>query len=183
MDDQARRLSKRALGQYRDILDCFEQYLETYWPGHEPEYDRITGAGGVYCKSFGHNEIPDAYGEFLGYFMPCKITCGKDTLRTAGTVMKKLAKWLVETGYVAEAKEAMEQANEAVRVLPLSAEALQVLSTYLLDHPPHRYTNETEDHFKVACVEPGKIWVEPFSAVHTRLGLSRSPRKLRTALR
>ena len=40
------------------------------------------------------------YSEFLGYFMPRKVLCGKETIRAAGTVTKKLAKWLSEKGYV-----------------------------------------------------------------------------------
>ena len=101
LGDQEARLSSRTLAKYRDILSLFESYLESYWPGHDQdEYSRITAQGGTFCGTFGPEEIPGGYGEFLGYFMPNKVMCGKETLKAAGTVTKNLAKWLAEKGYV-----------------------------------------------------------------------------------
>ena len=99
--DQEVRLSPKTLSKYEGILSLFESYLESYWPGHDQEeYNHITGQGGTFCGSFGPEEIPGGYGEFLGYFMSRKVMCGKDTMKAAGTVTKKLAKWLAEKGYV-----------------------------------------------------------------------------------
>ena len=40
---------------------------------------------------FGPEKIPGNVAEFLDYFMVRKVMCGKDLMRAAGTVMKKLA--------------------------------------------------------------------------------------------
>ena len=44
--------------------------------------------------------------------------CGKDLMQAAGTVTKKLAKWLAEKGYVEDTEDAQEQAGEAAKDLP-----------------------------------------------------------------
>jgi hypothetical protein len=54
-------------------------------------HDQITKAGGAYCSTFGLEDVTAGYSEFLGYFMPRKVMCGKETMRAAGTVTKKLA--------------------------------------------------------------------------------------------
>jgi len=98
--DQKARLKPTTFAKYYNIVDLFHSYLESYWPGHgQDEYSRITGEGGTFCDTFGPEEILGGYSEFLGYFMPNKVMCGKDTMQAAGTVTKKLAKWLAEKGY------------------------------------------------------------------------------------
>ena len=110
--DQEARLSSKTYRRYDEILHLFRSCLEGYWPGHDQEeYNRITDAGGTYCGTFGPEEIPGGLSEFLGYFMPHKIIAGKETMKAAGTVTKKLMKWLAEKGYVENA-EALEMATE-----------------------------------------------------------------------
>ena len=60
----------------------------------------ITNADGTYCGTFGAKEIASGFSEFLDYFMPYKVIGGNETMKTAGTVVKKLAKWLVEKGLI-----------------------------------------------------------------------------------
>jgi hypothetical protein len=163
--EQEGRLSGATYAKYQNIVGLLKAYLERYWPGHEGrEYDRVTKAGGTYCGTFGPEEIPDAYGGFLDYFMPRKVLCGAGTLRAAGTVTKKLAKWLVEKGYVDEAEAAVEQARTATKALPSASKALDVLSDFLDEHAPDDYTGEIEDHFWVSRVEGARIWLEPLTA-------------------
>jgi len=40
-----------------------------------------------------------------------KVMCGKETMKAAGTVTKKLAKWLDEKGYVGDTSDAQERAQ------------------------------------------------------------------------
>ena len=105
----------------RASSSLYGSYLESYWPGHDGEYDKITKAGGTYCSTFGPEDATDGYSEFLGYFMPRKVMCGKDTMQAAGTVTKKLAKWLAEKGYIEDTEYEQERAGEAAKDLPNAA--------------------------------------------------------------
>jgi len=180
--EQEARLSPRTLRKYDDVLDLFRSCLERYWPGHDQEeYNRITAAGGTFCGTFGPEELPDALDEFLGYFMPHKVIAGKETMKAAGTVTKKLMKWLLAKGYVddAEALEtAKERAGDAARDLPAARDVVDLLDAYLDEHAPERYSREIEDHFTVTRVEPGKLWLQPFTSGDSSIGPIPVPREV-----
>jgi len=126
--DQKARTSHRTYLKYQSIVGLYKSYLESYWPGHDQaEYTRITKAGGTFCGTFGPTEATAGYSEFLGYFMPRKVMCGKETMRAAGTVTKKLAKWLAEKGYIEDTGYAQERAGEAARDLPNASKVLELL--------------------------------------------------------
>lgn len=180
--EQKARLSPRTLRKYENILDLFGSCLERYWPGRDQEeYDRITGAGGTFCGTFGPEELPGGVGEFLGYFMPHKVIAGKETMKAAGTVTKKLMKWLAAKGYL-EDTEAVEmaevRAGEAARKLPAAQDVVDLLEAYLDEHAPARYSREIEDHFTVMRVEPGKLWLEPFTSGDSTIGPIPVPREV-----
>ena len=99
LDDQKARISPKTFSKYRSIIELYKIYLENYWPGHDGEYAAITDKGGTYCGTFGPEDATQGYGEFLSYFMPRKVMCGKELIRAASTVTKKLAEWLTEKGY------------------------------------------------------------------------------------
>ncbi|MBW3599478.1 MAG: hypothetical protein KY475_19675 [Planctomycetes bacterium] len=161
--DQQARLSPRTFANYEDIVGLFEGFLEGYWPGHDDEYEKVTKAGGTYCGTFGPEEIPYAYGEFLGYYMPNKVMGGKETMKAAGTVTKKLARWLAERGYVEDASEAEERASEATRDLPAAQDVLNLLDEFVDTNAPGDYEDEIQDHFWIKKIEPGKLWLEPLT--------------------
>ena len=93
--DQEARLSPTTYGKYEAIIELYESYLERYWPGHSgKDYDAVTQAKGTYCGTYGAEDIPCGFSEFLGYFMSHKVIAGNGTMKAAGTVMKKLARWL-----------------------------------------------------------------------------------------
>jgi len=180
--EQEARLSPRTLRKYDDILDLFRSCLEGYWPGHDQEeYNRITAAGGTFCGTFGPEELPDALGEFLGYFMPHKVVAGKETMKAAGTVTKKLMKWLVEKGYVQDAEAAQmaeERAGDAARELPAAQDVVDLLDAYVDEHAPTRYSREIEDHFTIMRIEPGKLWLEPLTSGDSTIGPIPVPREV-----
>jgi hypothetical protein len=89
--------------------------------------------------------------------------CGKDTMKAAGTVTKKLAKWLVEKGYVEDTADAQQRAQEATRDLPAAQEVLELLMEYSDYNAPDAYRDTLEDHFTIKKIEPGKLWLEPFT--------------------
>jgi hypothetical protein len=177
--EQKTRQSAKTHSKYRSILQLFESYLESYWPDHDQEeYNRITRAGGTFCGTFGPEAIPAGYSEFLGYFMPRKVIAGKETMKTAGTVLKKLAKWLSEKGYVKDAGEAQEQASEAVKDLPASQDVLDLLDAYIDEHQPDRYSETIEDHFWIKRIEAGQLWLEPLTAGSSVIGPIPVPRRV-----
>ncbi|HBO46127.1 MAG TPA: hypothetical protein DD670_19825 [Planctomycetaceae bacterium] len=177
--DQESRLSPRTVTKYRDILSLYESYLESYWPGQgEKDYRRITGKGGTFCGTYGPEEILDGYSEFLGYFMPHKVDCGKETMKAAGTVTKALAKWLAEKGYATDTAAAQERAKEAATNLPAAQDVLELLEQYVDEHSPHVYQQEIEDHFWIKKIESGKLWLEPLTGSGEVLGPVPVPREV-----
>src|ERR1700694_5776464 len=102
-------------------------------------------SGGTYCGTFGPEDATEGYGEFLDYFMPRKVMCGKETMQAAGTVTKKLAKWLAEKGYIEDTEYAQERAGEAVKNLPNSQEVLDLLDDYIDEYAPASHGQKIED--------------------------------------
>jgi len=179
--EQKPRISHKTYLKYESIIQLYESYLESYWPGHDGEYDKITKAGGTYCGTFGPEDATAGYSEFLGYFMPRKVICGKETMQAAGTVTKKLAKWLAEKGYVEDTEEDQERAGEAAKDLPNASAVLDLLDAYVDETAPARHGVEIEDHFWIERIEPGKLWLKPLTAGDSVIGPVPVPRKV-TAL-
>jgi hypothetical protein len=168
--DQKDRLSHKTYLKYSDIIDLYRSYLEGYWPGHDGEYDRVTKAGGTYCGTFGPEDATAGYSDFLGYFMPRKVICGKETMQAAGTVTKKLAKWLVEKGYIEDTEDDQERAGEAARDLPNASRVVDLLDAYIDETAPGRHGREIEDHFWISKIEPGKLWLDPLTSGDSVIG-------------
>jgi hypothetical protein len=167
---QKTRISHKTFLKYESIIGLYKSYLESYWPGHDGEYDKITKAGGTYCGTFGSEDATAGYIEFLGYFMPRKVMCGKETMQAAGTVTKKLAKWLAEKGYIEDTEDDQERAGKAARDLPNACKVLDLLDAYVNETAPARHGGEIEDHFWIERIEPGKLWLKPLTAGDTVIG-------------
>ena len=181
LTDQKPRISHRTFLKYQTIISLYKSYLESYWPGHDQtEYDRVTKAGGTYCGTFGPEDATAGYWEFLGYFMPRKVMCGKETMQAAGTVTKKLAKWLAKKGYIADTEDDQERAGEAARDLPSAREVLDLLDAYVDETAPTRtrHGGELEDHFWIEKIEPGKLWLKPLTAGDSVIGPVAVPKKV-----
>jgi len=90
-----------------------------------------------------------------------KVIAGKDLLRAAGTVTKKLATWLVEKGYarVEEASDAAERGAAAVRDLPKAKELASRLRRFAEDQERCDKDDEVEDHFTITRVGRDKVWL------------------------
>ena len=168
--DQKDRISHKTFSKYQNIISLYKSYLEGYWPGHDGESAKITKAGGTYCDTFGAEDATSGYDEFLGYFMPRKVMCGKELMQAAGTVTKKLAKWLVEKGYIEDTEDAQEQAGRAAKDLPKTQKVLELLEGYLEWNSPDQHVAEIEDHFWIEKIEPGKLWLNPMTAHPSVIG-------------
>ena len=168
--DQKGRISAKTFSKYQSIIQLYESYLESYWPGHDGESSKITKAGGTYCSTFGPEDATVGYSEFLGYFMPRKVMCGNDLMQAAGTVTKKLAKWLAEKDYIEDTEDAQEQAGEAAKDLPNASAVVDLLEAYVDETAPARQGKIIEDHFWIEKIEPGKLWLMPLTEGDSAIG-------------
>src|SRR5713226_3057199 len=176
--DQKGRISAKTFSKYQSIIQLYGSYLESYWPGHDGEYDKITKAGGTFCSTFGPEDATAGYDEFLGYFMPRKVMCGKETMQAAGTVTKRLAKWLAEKGYIEDTEYDQERAGEATRDLPNARKVVDLLDAYLAGTAPAKHGKEIQDHFWIEKIEPGKLWLRPLTAGDSVIGPVPVPKKV-----
>ena len=107
LDEQQARWGHRTYEKYETIIDLLKRYMESYFPDHDGEYEKVTKGGGTYCGTYGPEDIAGAFGMFLDYFMPHKVLCGSGTEKAAPSVIRKLAKWLVAQGYDPHAADAV----------------------------------------------------------------------------
>jgi len=170
---QRARLAASTFARYEDIVDLLRHCLNGYG------YQSLTGAEEqawqegfdagdeeAFTRLCGPERIMENYGEFLGYFMVRKVAASKQQLKDAGSVTKRLARWLAEQGYVdADAAElARERATDAGRQLPRADELghrlfRQAQRTRLPVHPNDIPDEDwIEDHLPVTRVEDGRLW-------------------------
>ena len=78
-------------------------------------------------------------------------------LQGAGTVTKRLIKWLEERGYIEEEQSSrgMRLAAEAARELPAAERLARLLYEYAQNHAPRYWTAELDDYFLIEKVNPG----------------------------
>src|SRR5437879_3647720 len=74
--EQEARWSHATSAKHETIVNLLKRYMESYFPGHDGEYDKVTKAGGTYCGTYGSEDIAGAFYMFLDYFMPHKVPCG-----------------------------------------------------------------------------------------------------------
>lgn len=164
------RLAPKTHVRYTEVIALFTHSLNSYAANslsqfERARFDKLFNAEGEqhreFCDIFGPEHILENVGEFLNYFMVSKVIVGADTLRASGTVMKKLAKWLVEQEYVKsdDADLAIEQGSDAARDLP----AAEKLSVILYDLTAGRHAprdSDVEGRFSITKIEPGRIWLQ-----------------------
>lgn len=176
LEAQRTRLAPRTLARYEAALDLLSSYLNGY--AHESlsaaeaaRFERSYSAEGEahreFCDLFGPEKIVESVDNFLGYYMIRKVIAGEDFLRAAGSVTKRLSKWLAENGYVSQeaggeatqtsaaAARDLPRAERAARILREAADGLGVDVARLAERDYLAF-----DHFTVARVEPGRLWLE-----------------------
>jgi hypothetical protein len=169
--EQEKRLAPRTFRNYSEVIELLGHCLNNY--GHqslndaerrrwERRYDQDEAA---FTHLFGPDKIAENLGEFLGYFMIRKVMAGEELMRAAGTVTKKLAKWLGQHGYLdTDAVDiVVERGGDAARDLPKA----EKLSNLLYEHArrttidAHTLDDDyVEDDLTIERVEPGLLWFE-----------------------
>lgn len=197
--EQRRRLKPGTLSKYERVISLLGHHLDGYaYEGLSEEdsalFDKHYSAEGEehreFCELFGPEHIVPNLDMFLSYFMVRKVMAGAGLKRAAGTVTKKLAKWLAEKGYVdpETAQDAVELGAEAARNLPDAERAAQVLYEAIddpfvdPDGPPDEDYLEF-DHFTISRIEPGQLWLEHFLGEERVVGPIPVPSKATELLR
>ena len=194
MAEQRKRLKKATLTKYEQVTSLLRDYLNGYaYEGlskaeaalFEKHYNATGEKHRDFCRIFGPEKIPENLGGFLGYFIISKVMAGEDFKRAAGTVIKKLSKWLGEKGYVSEdialqvageaadASRDLAQAERAATILMNAANKLTVDPSKLHDEDYFDF-----DHYTITQIEPGKLWLEIYDISHPKtLGPIPVPKK------
>ncbi|MHC4425554.1 MAG: tyrosine-type recombinase/integrase [Planctomycetota bacterium] len=167
LEEQQERLKPSTVRKYEEIIELFQSFLDGYAYQYLDKqeaalFDRLYNAQGdkhrEFCQIFGPEKIPDSVGEFLNYFMIRKVMCGKELMQAAGTVTKKLGKWLEKKGYIQpeSAEELVNSGATAAKELPAAEELARMLTDYA-DRTAVDCDEVIEDHFAIESVEPGKL--------------------------
>lgn len=169
--DQHKRLAPKTFARYEYVIELLQHCLDGYAyqslnKADAKLFDRLFNAEGdehrEFCQIFGPEHILPNVGEFLDYFMIRKVIAGKELLRAAGTVTKKLAAWLAKKGHAeaVEVEDAKERGAAAARDLPKAEELASRLRRFAEGQKRGSEDDEVEDYFMLMRVEPGKIWLE-----------------------
>jgi len=173
LKEQQERLKPSTVRKYESIIDLFQSFLDGYaYQGLDKQedglFDRLYNAEGdehrEFCQVFGPEKIAGSVNEFLNYFMIRKVMCGKELMQAAGTVIKKLGKWLKEKGYIQSesAAEVVSCGATAAKELPATEELAWMLADYA-DCTAVDCDEVIEDHFTIEAVETGKLHLSAFS--------------------
>ena len=173
LKEQQVRLKPSTMRKYESIIHLFRSFLNGYayqnLDKHEDAlFDRLYNAKGdehrEFCQVFGPEKISDSVYEFLNYFMIRKVICGKDLMQAAGTVTKKLGKWLQEKGYIQSesAADVVSCGANAAKDLPATEELAWMLTDYA-DCTAVDCDEVIEDHFVIEAVESSKLHLSTFS--------------------
>lgn len=171
LTDQRKRLAPRTFSQYEHVVELLRHSLDGYAyqsldRSDAKLFDRLYNAPGSehreFSEIFGPRHILPNVGPFLDYFMVRKVIAGKDLLRAAGTVTKRLATWLVEKGYATaeDASDAIERGGAAARDLPKAEELASRLRRFAEGQKRDDEEDQVEGYFTITRVEPGKVWLE-----------------------
>lgn len=177
--EQHEKLKPKTLSGYKDVLQLLKDYMNGYAyqalsKTEAAFFDKRYNAEGKehreFCQLFGPDKLTEELGMFLGYFMTSKVMAGGDFKRLAGTVTKKLSKWLAEKGYISEEDAQMgeEEGAAAARDLPKAEKAGDILyqAAENIVFNPDKLEDDAYhdfDHYTIEKVEPGKIWLEVYN--------------------
>ncbi len=173
-----KKLKPKTAAGYRDVIELFKDYMNSYahqglTKAESALFEKHYNAEGrehmEFCQIFGPDKIAENAGGFLGYFLIRKVMAGADFKRLAGTVTKKLSKWLAGQGYISEEDAALgeEEGAAAARDLPKAEKAGNILyeaaenvvfdADELDDDEYHDF-----DHYTIEKVAHGKLWLEVY---------------------
>lgn len=170
--EEEKRLAPRTFARYQEVIWLLCDSLNGYGPNSldddergrwEAAYDADPEA---FVHLFGPAKIAENLGEFLGYFMIHKVMGGEDLMRSAGTVTKKLSKWLGQRGYLDAdvTTVAVDRGSDAARELPQAARLSRLLyegsARGSIDVHALNDDDYEEDYLTIEKIEPGFLWFD-----------------------
>jgi hypothetical protein len=172
--EQRARLSARTYRNYEYVVEllghCLNGYAYQSLSGLDLKRWQKAFDGGdedAFCRLFGAEHIVENLGEFLGYFMVRKVIAGQELIAAAGTVTKKLARWLHDHGYIdaGDYEAASDRGADAARDLPRADKLSRLLYELAQETPdvaPDAIADKdwAEGHLQIAGVEPGVLFFE-----------------------
>ncbi|MEW6416631.1 MAG: hypothetical protein AB1480_00715 [Nitrospirota bacterium] len=177
--EQMLKLKPKTVSGYRDVIQLFKDCMNGYAyqslsKAESALFEKHYNAEGQehkeFCQLFGPDKIAENTEEFLSHFLIRKVMAGGDFKRLAGSVIKKLSKWLAEKAYISEEDAAMgeEEGVSAARDLPKAEKAGNILyeSADHVDFDPDELDDADYhdfDHYTIEKVEPGKLWLEVYN--------------------
>ncbi len=167
LDEQRKRLKPRTFARYEDVIELLQYSINGYAYNYLDEeegdlFDKLYNEQDIeFCDIFGPEKILDNVDEFLSYFMVRKVMAGQELLKAAGTVTKKLARWLQEKGYATaeEMEVAVESGTEAAHSLPKAEKLAGLFYDFAHSQPPEEVLERVDDRFTIERIEPGKLWL------------------------
>ncbi len=173
LEAQRVRLAATTYRRYSDVVSLLRDALNNYSyqalsDAERKRWEAAFEAGdeAAFCKLFGPEKIVAELGGFLDWFMVRKVIASDDLLRAAGTVIKKLVRWLHAQGHVNEqdASDAVERGNGAARDLPAASRLTDALSDLCAAAPAIDVDDVAdedwvEDTLPITRIEAGKLWL------------------------
>lgn len=158
--EQEVRLAARTFLQYQDVVEllrtCIEDYAEPDDPALVKAVDEAYQRGTEYalCGLGSPKEIAYTIGHFLGWFMVRKVVAGQDLMRAAGSVTRRLGRWLYEHHYIDEtnAEIFQSQVKSLGRALPKATDFRNKLSRWVDDLGGIRSDVSYEGYFEISAI-------------------------------
>jgi len=180
------RLKSRTFARYEDVIEVLQASMNGYAYNYLDKedgalFDELHNQHDFeFCDVFGPEKILHNVDEFLGYFMVRKVIASQELLKAAGTVMKKLARWLQEKGYAAaeEAEVAVETGAEAARSLPQAEKLASLLYDFAHSQLPKDVIEQVDGRFTIERIEPGKLWLSGWVSPAGTIGPIAVPREI-----
>ena len=117
--------------------------------------------------------------------MPHNVIAGNGTMKAAGTVIKKLEKWLGTKGYIekTDGDGGHERLRVVARDLPASQKLLDELQDWLDadEYPPAGRGKRVEGHFWIDRIEPGRLWLSSMLGDESEIGPIKVPQEISRA--
>jgi len=176
LKDQQRRVKPRTYRHYEEIIELLRHCLNGYGYHELNEssdvalYEKLYFHKNIeFCAIFGPDKILPSLPQFLNYFMIRKVMASEALLQAAGTVTKKLIRWLEEKGYIdsQRAAEGNKIASEAARELPAAERLARLFYEYAQNHAPRYWTSELDDYFTIEEIQPGILILSGSATTNT----------------
>ncbi len=187
LSDQNERLSNSTYNDYRNVIELFEDYLNSYAYMHLPEEEQedfeekaIFGEES-YCEMYSVDRIGSTEVDlFLTDFLIRKVMAEKYLMKKTATVLRRFSKWLKNNNYIDDEKfkEIYSTINEVKDNLPKVAELSNLIYDESLKNEFNNYSSYEEGNYTITKIKPGKLWVKDYMEGGEELGPVVVPKKI-----